>query len=494
MPGPSPNPALDGESRVGEIIAILSVASILSTIAVALRCYSRAVILRSFGLDDAIIIPAQILTIATALAIGLEAKYGLGKHIWMMPEHHFFPYMKSFYSSIIVYNVGVSLAKISILLQYKRIFSHTILRQIIKFGLGFLVAWTITLCFLLPMACMPVAAFWDPEVKGFCLDNATIWYTMAGVNVVTDFAIFTMPIPVIHALQLPVAQRAMLFVVFTLGVFPCAVSIYRIRTLHAAAKSTDPTWDNVGAATFSFLELSVGVMAICLPTIKPVLVLFMPRIFGSVFNSSRGGNGHSGAAGGGGYTAHTTEGRRASRIPSYLGTSASGRRESMFKRNSTLVQLRESDSTEGLRGLGGIGGIGLGLGGQTPPRSRMEYDLDLEAGGLDDTSLGQQQGGTHVHERLNSLPGGARRYSVSVVAGGGWEDQDTEREMYHRGHGGGEKSLGVVHTTTVVTQQVSFAAFAMPTPATEGVDRETEMDRVRSLSPKSRGSKETRGL
>jgi hypothetical protein len=60
MAGPSPNPALDGESRVGEIIAILTVASILSTLVVALRVYSRAVILRSFGLDDAMIVPAQV--------------------------------------------------------------------------------------------------------------------------------------------------------------------------------------------------------------------------------------------------------------------------------------------------------------------------------------------------------------------------------------------------------------------------------------------------
>jgi hypothetical protein len=91
MGGPSPNPALDGESRVGEIIAIISTACVLSTLIVALRCYSRAVILRSFGLDDAMMIPAQvrntgafvcleiggfsqrlqILTIASAVAIGL---------------------------------------------------------------------------------------------------------------------------------------------------------------------------------------------------------------------------------------------------------------------------------------------------------------------------------------------------------------------------------------------------------------------------------------
>jgi hypothetical protein len=110
------------------------------------------------------------------------------------------------------------MTKISILLQYQRIFSNTVLRKIIMFGLGFLGLWGITLCFLLPMVCMPVATFWDPDVGGFCLDNGTIWYVMAGVNVVTDFAVFTMPIPVISSLHLPTRQKAMLLIVFTLGI------------------------------------------------------------------------------------------------------------------------------------------------------------------------------------------------------------------------------------------------------------------------------------
>ena len=125
---------------------------------------------------------------------------------------------QSFYSSIIVYNVAVCMTKISILLQYKRIFPNPTLRKIIKYGLCFLILWGIMLCFLLPMVCIPVAAFWDPTVKGFCLDSGTIWYVMAGVNVVTDFAVFSIPIPVISTLHLPVRQKAMLLIVFTLGV------------------------------------------------------------------------------------------------------------------------------------------------------------------------------------------------------------------------------------------------------------------------------------
>lgn len=66
------------------------------------------------------------------------------------------------------------MTKISILLQYRRIFNNTMLRKVIVVGLAFLICWGTTLSFLLTMVCMPVAKFWDDTLPGFCLDNLTI--------------------------------------------------------------------------------------------------------------------------------------------------------------------------------------------------------------------------------------------------------------------------------------------------------------------------------
>ena len=64
--------SLDGESRFTEIIAILSAGAILTTAVVSLRIFTRTVLLRTIGVDDAFIIAAQILAIGTAVAIGRE--------------------------------------------------------------------------------------------------------------------------------------------------------------------------------------------------------------------------------------------------------------------------------------------------------------------------------------------------------------------------------------------------------------------------------------
>ncbi|KAL2268980.1 hypothetical protein VTJ83DRAFT_3826 [Remersonia thermophila] len=416
MAGSSPDPARDNESRVTEIIVILSVTCTLSTLAVLLRIYSRAIVLRSFGADDFMIVPAQILTIASAVAIGLEAKYGLGRHVWMMPPENFVPYMKSFYTSIVVYNVAVCLTKISILLMYYRLFSNTVLRPIIFVGLGFLGSWAVTLSILLPMVCMPVHKFWEPDAPGVCLNQLAIWYVMAGINVFTDFSLLIMPMPLIKSLNLPARQKALLFAIFTLGIFPCAVSIYRIRTLGAAAVATDPTWDNVDAATFSFLELSVGVVTVCLPTLRPFLARVMPGVFGHLLQQSSGGH----RSGPGGYgTGATGRGSRNPRrgASGVSASSLSGARSPVLKSKI----LSESDSTEELRSAASMGSHHL--------RSIGENDIEFGA----------------IDPRLERKGKPGLVYSVSVVGGpsspGGRPRSD---------------SAGIKATTTV-TQQITFS-------------------------------------
>jgi hypothetical protein len=61
----------------------------------------------------------------------------------------------------------------------------------------------------------------------------------------------------------------------------CITSILRLHSLYVIAHSTDVTWDNVGAATWSSVELNVGIICACLPTIKPVLSHFFPRLLQS---------------------------------------------------------------------------------------------------------------------------------------------------------------------------------------------------------------------
>lgn len=116
-----------------------------------------------------------------------------------------------------MYNVATCILKISILLQVRRIFQNPLMQKITFFGLMFETAWAVTLSVLLPLVCTPVDAFWDTSVQGKCLNQLAIWYVMAAINLVTDFVVFSLPLPVVKSLQLPKRQKIMLMGVFCLG-------------------------------------------------------------------------------------------------------------------------------------------------------------------------------------------------------------------------------------------------------------------------------------
>ncbi|KAK8084247.1 hypothetical protein PG997_005518 [Apiospora hydei] len=346
--------SLDHEGRIKEIITILSVFSAVATLVVALRIYTRAIILRSFGTDDAVIIGALILTIGSAVAIGLEGKFGLGTHTWVQPLEDFIPYMKSFYVSIILYNVGLCLIKVSILLQYRRIFTQKLTQWMSGGLLGFILAWTVTLSVLLPLVCYPVDKFWEPALPGSCVDQLAVWYVMAGVNIITDFAIFVIPLPVIKSLQLPTKQKMLLVVVFGLGLFTCVISCLRIRTLKMASLTKDPNWDNTDAALWSFIELCIGMLTSSLPTLRPLIAAALPRQFGS--SGRRGYQDYSGGEYG------------ASSKSRSLAFSSSARKSGVGGGKGTLpLKSAASDSLEELHqyrfGAGDHKDIELGIGG-----------------------------------------------------------------------------------------------------------------------------------
>lgn len=60
------------------------------------------------------------------------------------------------------------------------------------------------------------------------------------------------------------------------------VSIMRLQSLVSFASSTNPTWDNWDVTNWSTIEINIGIICACLPTIR----LFLVRTF-PLLNSSR---------------------------------------------------------------------------------------------------------------------------------------------------------------------------------------------------------------
>lgn len=69
------------------------------------------------------------------------------------------------------------------------------------------------------------------------------------------------------------------------------VSIIRIPALVTLGRSNNPTWDNFEAGMWSTIEINVGIICICMPTLRLVLVRLFPTLGNSAggYQQSSGG-------------------------------------------------------------------------------------------------------------------------------------------------------------------------------------------------------------
>lgn len=106
----------------------------------------------------------------------------MGKHEASLPPDVAEPSLFWFWLSVIVYNLALSSAKFSILVQYLRIFPQNIFRKATYALIGIVSAITCWTVFSAIFACTPVNFFWTQRGHGRCLNRLAVWFTNAGTS------------------------------------------------------------------------------------------------------------------------------------------------------------------------------------------------------------------------------------------------------------------------------------------------------------------------
>jgi hypothetical protein len=128
---------------------------------------------------------------------------------------------QTFYVSIVFYNAALTATKLTFLLQYFRILSTTRMKTIVLIALAVIGMWSLSQLLVVVFTCNPIEKFWDQSVPGSCIPNLPFWYINAAGNIITDVAIFVIPLPVLSSLTLRPAQKLVLLGIFCLGFFVC---------------------------------------------------------------------------------------------------------------------------------------------------------------------------------------------------------------------------------------------------------------------------------
>lgn len=186
--------------------------------------------------------------------------------------------------------------KTSILVFYLRLSKNTqqVLRITSWVVLGIVNTAGIVLTLLNVFQCRPVeAAFSLDSGQTKCIPLLTEFICSAPVNIVTDLAILALPIPVLTGMRLPKRQKYILVFTFSLGVFVTVVDVVRIYYLQQAitaapttGTSSDPAaifgdspdfaWNASLSLMWSAVEVNVGMICACIPTLKPLIIKILP--------------------------------------------------------------------------------------------------------------------------------------------------------------------------------------------------------------------------
>ena len=142
---------------------------------------------------------------------------GLGKHIDQVPGPHS-EVAKVLFVVDMVYNTGLTLIKMSVLVSYVRIFRIVLVYRFIFWIVAFLIiGWDIALSLSSVFTCAPIHKAWDSTVPGHCISDSKVFLGTAIPNIAIDFIILVLPIPMLWRLHLELSRKIALVAVFSAG-------------------------------------------------------------------------------------------------------------------------------------------------------------------------------------------------------------------------------------------------------------------------------------
>jgi hypothetical protein len=120
--------------------------------------------------------------------------------------------------------------------------------------------------------CVPVQAAWDITILDKkCIEVRSIYLGGSVPNVILDIIIVFMPMPYVCRLHAPLGQRLVLAGMFVLGTFIAVVSLVRLIIFLNIPISTsgDLTYNFREVIVWSIVEVNIGLVCACLPSMKP---------------------------------------------------------------------------------------------------------------------------------------------------------------------------------------------------------------------------------
>ncbi|KAH7346953.1 hypothetical protein BKA66DRAFT_433216 [Pyrenochaeta sp. MPI-SDFR-AT-0127] len=262
---------------------------ILAVTFVFLRFFTRACIVKKFGLDDLLIAIAIVLGGVQTVTIILQVENGRGRHSSELEVDQLNRMLMYKWINSLIYFVANWAVKMSILALYYRIGSGkkglpwVVQPRAVRWIAGAMTAFHVAVFLAQLFGCSPISRAWDVErLPNGCFDGRLFMQVSGAINVATDVILLIIPLPLLPLLKFNKRQRTALALIMSIGLIPVVASTMRfceiimsgpIVSKDMSWQQSDSSWTWAWVPVWSQIEVDVGIIAASLPCLSPLLKL-----------------------------------------------------------------------------------------------------------------------------------------------------------------------------------------------------------------------------
>ncbi|EFQ98837.1 hypothetical protein MGYG_01852 [Nannizzia gypsea CBS 118893] len=291
-----------GHGMVAFVVTLLMV--VLSGVSVALRLASRFYLRQAVNRRDCLIVVAWITAFGLSFSILYGTSKGLGIELESIPSELRPQLKKALYAFSVLYNPTMMLTKTSVLLYYLESITKTRAFRWAAYATLFVVnAAGLALLFVNIFRCKPIRSVYTyPAIKDtVCINFVDLNLASVPLNVVTDFAILVLPLPVITQMAMPFSHRTAIILMFTAATLVTTITLVRTAMLqhahiaqvqvkeaihwHGIDENEFP-WHASESFMWSAVEVNVGIICTCVPMLKQLVSRLLVKFFGNSHRSA----------------------------------------------------------------------------------------------------------------------------------------------------------------------------------------------------------------
>ncbi|KAI1848019.1 hypothetical protein JX265_002024 [Neoarthrinium moseri] len=262
-------------TRGPQLAAVDYTFAVLAFVTISMRCGVRVFIVRSFGLDDWLMLLAAGFFILYCSFSITGVSYGTGRHEYELPQPDVATARMFWWLCYLMYCMTMILSKVSIGCLLLRVAAKKMHTWII-YGAMVITVVTCMAFFLVTVCqCQPVSFFWNKAQHGSCVSNEVIIglaYLYSSCSVITDFTFALLPAWIIVGLQLKRRTKIALIPLMAMGCVASGAVVVRFAYL-PRFRDPDFLWATVDIAIWSTVEQGLAVAAGSLATLRPLIKL-----------------------------------------------------------------------------------------------------------------------------------------------------------------------------------------------------------------------------